>query len=241
MCILPQAAVPAPPCPAPAAHRLLPAQREQLALNALAGHSVSALAQEHQVSRKFVYQQLHQAQDALDQVFAPAPADQDVVLFTLPITKDWLRQFVLGLLLICHSSLRGVTELLADLFAYPLSLGTVHNILQQAVTAARGVNSQADLSRIRLGAHDEIFQGGQPVLVGADVASTYCSICSAWRRTATPTPGACACWSWPTAASNRKRPSPTSPGACGPRRWRCYPGSPAGAISFTCSMRLCRW
>jgi len=35
---------------------LLPPQRQQLALEALAGHSVSALAQEHQVSRKFIYQ-----------------------------------------------------------------------------------------------------------------------------------------------------------------------------------------
>jgi hypothetical protein len=178
MCILPHASAPAQPCPAAPAHSLLPPQRQQLAVDALAGHSVSALAQEHQVSRKFVYQQLRHAHDALDQAFTPPPADQDAVLFTLPITKDWLQQFVLGLLLICHSSLRGVTELLADLFDYPLSLGSVHNILQQAVTSARGRNGQEDLSRIRVGAHDEIFQAGQPVLVGADVASTYCYLLS---------------------------------------------------------------
>jgi len=166
MCILPPAPAAAQPCPAPAAaHRLLPHQRQQLALEALAGHSVSVLAQEQQVSRKFIYQQLHQAHDALD-------------LFTLPVTKHWLRQLVLGLLLVCHSSLRGVTELLDDLFDYPLSVGSVHNILQQAVTTARRVNGQEDLSRIRLGAHDEIFQAGQPVLVGADVASTYCYLLS---------------------------------------------------------------
>jgi hypothetical protein len=157
---------------------LLPPQRQQLALDALAGQSVSVLAQEHHVSRKFVYQQLHQAHDALDQAFTPAPADQDAVLFTLPVTKHWLRQFVLGVVLIGHSSLRGVTELLADLFDYSLSLGTVHNILQQAVTTARCVNDRQDLSHIRLGAHDEIFQAGQPVLVGADVASTYCYLLS---------------------------------------------------------------
>jgi hypothetical protein len=159
---------------------LLPHQRQQLALDVLAGHSVSALAQEHQVSRKFVYQQLHQAHQALDQAFVPADADADAdaVLFTLPITKHWLRQLVLGLLLICHCSLRGVTELLADLFDYPLSLGSVHNILQQAVTVARCVNDQEDLSAIAIGAHDEIFQAGQPVLVGADVASTYCYLLS---------------------------------------------------------------
>jgi len=95
---------------------LSPAQRQQLALEALAGHSVSALAQEHQVSRKFVSQQRQQAQDALDEAFAPGTADADAVRFTLPVTKHGLRQFVLGLLLICHSSLRGVTELLDDLF-----------------------------------------------------------------------------------------------------------------------------
>ncbi len=178
MCILPPAPAAAQPCPTAPAHRLLSPQRQQLALEALAGHSVSALAQEHQVSRKFIYQQLHQAHDALDLAFAPPPADQDAVLFTLPVTKGWLRQLVLGLLLVCHSSLRGVTELLDDLFDYPLSLGSVHNILQQAVTTARRLNGQEDLSRIRLGAHDEIFQAGQPVLVGADVASTYCYLLS---------------------------------------------------------------
>src|SRR5262245_9523725 len=179
MSILPPAPAPAQPYPTtPAANRLLPHQRQQLAVDALAGQSIRVLAQEHHVSRKFVYQQLHRAHDALDQAFTPASADQDAVLFTLPVTKNWLRQFVLGVVLIGHSSLRGVTELLADLFDYPLSLGTVHNILQQAVVTARCVNDQADLSRIRLGAHDEIFQVGQPVLVGADVASTYCYLLS---------------------------------------------------------------
>jgi hypothetical protein len=178
MCILPQAPAAAQPMPAtPAAHHLAPPQRQQLALDALAGQSVSTLAEHHQVSRKFIYQQLHQAHAALDQAFAPAPRDQDV-LFCLPVTKDWLQQFVLALVLIGHSSLRGVTELLADLFDYPLSLGSVHNILRQAVSTARGLNDQEDLSRVRLGAHDEIFQAGQPVLVGADVASTYCYLLS---------------------------------------------------------------
>jgi hypothetical protein len=178
MCILP-AAIPAVPAIAdtPAARHLSPAQRQQLARDALAGQSISALAAQHQVSRKFVYQQRHRADDALEQAFAPAPADDDV-LFCLPVTPAWLQQLVLGLTLICHSSLRGVTELLADLFDYPLSLGSVHNILQKAVATARDLNTNADLSRIRLGAHDEIFQAGRPVLVGADVASTYCYLLS---------------------------------------------------------------
>src|SRR4029453_8257269 len=31
-----------------------------------------------------------------------------------------------------------------------------------------------DLAGVRIGAHDEIFQAGHPVLVGVDTASTYC-------------------------------------------------------------------
>jgi hypothetical protein len=153
---------------------LAPARRQQLAVEALAGQPVSALAREHQVSRQFVYRQAQHAHDALDQAFTPTPADPHAVLFTVPVTKDWLQQLVLGLVLLCHSSLRGVTELLADLFDYPLSLGSVHNIVRQAVASARGLNDRDDLSGIHVGAHDEIFQGRQPVLVGADVASTYC-------------------------------------------------------------------
>jgi hypothetical protein len=147
-------------------------------LDALAGQSISALACQHQVSRKFVYGQLDVAHDALDKAFAPAPLPHEPVLFYLPVTKAWLRQFVLALLLICHSSLRGVVELLADLFHFHLSLGSVHNTVPSAVAAARQVNAREDLSAVQFGAHDEIFQAGDPVLVGVDARSTYCYLLS---------------------------------------------------------------
>jgi hypothetical protein len=164
--------------PASRAATLAGPTRQQLALDALAGVPISQIASEQQVSRKFVYQQLHQAQDALENAFAPPPDQPPQLLFWLPVTRPWLRQLVLGLTLICHSSVRGVCELLGDLFDHPLSVGTVHNILQQAVTAARCVNTQQSLDAIRIAAHDEIFQSGRPVLVGADVASTYCYLLS---------------------------------------------------------------
>ena len=164
--------------PASRAATLAGPTRQQLARDALAGVPISQIASEQQVSRKFVYQQLHQAQDALENAFAPPPDQPPQLLFWLPVTRPWLRQLVLGLTLICHSSVRGVCELLGDLFDHPLSVGTVHNILHQAVTAARGVNTQQGLDAIRIAAHDEIFQSGRPVLVGADVASTYCYLLS---------------------------------------------------------------
>ena len=112
-----------------------------------------------------------------DPAFAPTPKP-DEVLFYLPVTKAWLRQLVLALVLICHSPDRGVVELLRDLFDYPISLGTVHNIVHSAVEPARAISRRYDLAAVRIGAHDEIFQALHPVLVGVDTASTYCYLLS---------------------------------------------------------------
>jgi hypothetical protein len=139
---------------------------------------IAHLAADHDVSRKFVYQQAAQAEQALDAAFAPPDPDADRILFHLPVTKAWLQQLTLGLVLICHSSYRGVVELCRDLFDYPLSLGTVHNLAHRAVAQARHCNDAYNLRRVRIGAHDEIFQAGAPVLVGVDVASTYCYLLS---------------------------------------------------------------
>src|SRR5262249_1779512 len=153
-------------CPAKA---LAAPPRQALAVQALAHtQPVAVLARRHDVSRKFVYQQADKAQHALDQAFAP-PAPPAAVLFRLPVTKPWLRQLVVSLVLSGHSSIRGVTELRADVFDYPLAVGTVPNILTEAVATARAVNGRYDLAAVRLAALDEIFQAGCPVLVGGDV------------------------------------------------------------------------
>src|SRR5208283_3431537 len=135
-------------------------------------------ARQHEVSRKFLYQQVHTAEQALSQAFAPPPTPPDKVLFYLLVTKAWLRQLVLGLVLICHSSTRGVVELLRDLFDYRISLGSVHNIVHSPVPDARRINQQYDLSPILVGLLDEIFQAGDPVFVGVDAQSTFCFLLS---------------------------------------------------------------
>jgi len=161
------------------AKAMMPLQRRQLALQALTGaETISHLAGQHEVSRKFVYQQTAKAEDALDAAFSLDAIDDQKVLFYLPVTKAWLRQLILALTLICHSSLRGVVELLHSVFDYDISLGTVHNVIQAEVAQARACNEQQDLSGVRIGAHDEIFQGSQPVLVGVDADSTYCYLLS---------------------------------------------------------------
>ncbi len=147
--------------------------RKDLAIQALArSTTISDLSVRHSVSRKFIYQQAHKAGAALDEVFSGTPEDD--VLFHLVGRKTWLRQVIVALTLICRSSYRGVVEFLRDLLGVPISIGTVHRVLQSATRQAGIVNRDQDLSGILVGLHDEIFQGTLPVLAGVDAASTYC-------------------------------------------------------------------
>jgi hypothetical protein len=153
-----------------------PGDRAGLAVEVLARTKpVSRLAEGIGVSRKFLYRQAAKASEALETAFAPGEPDEDRVLFHLPVTKDWIRQLVLAQVLIGHSSFRGVAEILDAVLDYrDISPATVHNIVMAALPQARAVNDAQDLGGIRVGAHDEIYQARRPVLVGADVKSTYC-------------------------------------------------------------------
>jgi len=162
-----------------AAARLPGSDRKKLAIQALAGSgTVSDLAARHGVSRKFVYQQTHKARAVLDDAFSSATPDHEV-LFEMAGTRAWLRQVIVALTLTCRSSYRGVVEFLRDLLGVPVSLGCVHDVLEAATRQASAINHDQDLSGIRVGLHDEIFQGATPVLAGVDAASTYCYILAA--------------------------------------------------------------
>ena len=164
------------------AARLPGVDRKDLAVQALArSETVSDLAARHGVSRKFVYQQTHKARIALADAFSPAVPDSEV-LFEVAVTKAWLRQVIVGLTLICRSSYRGVLEFLRDLLGLAVSVGCVHDALQAATRQASAINQDQDLSGIRVGLHDEIFQGATPVLAGVDAASTYCYLLAAEER-----------------------------------------------------------
>jgi hypothetical protein len=161
-----------------AAKAMLAGRRQQLAVQALAGtRTITTLAAETHVSRKFVHRQISIANQALGEAFEKPRPDNEV-WFYLPVTKQWLEQLCLALTLICHSSLRGVVELVRDLFDTKISLGTVQNIVHAAVELARKNNNAQDLRQVRVGAHDEIYQCKQPVLVGMDALSSFCYLLS---------------------------------------------------------------
>ena len=110
-------------------------QRLKLAVQALSRtESITMLAERHGVSRKFIYHQAEKGTQALKDVLESPSLDDDEVLFYLPVTRAWLRQVVLGLVLLCHSSFRGVIAF------FPRSPGSSHRVGHgaQYCSAGRG-------------------------------------------------------------------------------------------------------
>lgn len=163
-----------------AASTILSRERKQLAIQAIAGtSSISELASGADTSLKFIYTQKYKAEEALNEAFSENTNIDEAVLSCLSITKSWIYRLILALILICHSSFRNVCESLKDLFDVDISVGTVHNVVERAVESAKRKNVEENLTPIKVGAHDEIFQGRTPVLVRCDAKSTYCNLLSA--------------------------------------------------------------
>ena len=104
---------------------------------------VTHLARRHGTSRKFVRAQRERAGHALELAFAEPSAPSLVEPFPR-VTDAWVRRFVLGVVLIAHSSYRHVVELLRDLFGVSLSIGTIHTWVVQAAQRAAGINREQE-------------------------------------------------------------------------------------------------
>jgi hypothetical protein len=160
-----------------AAHTLNSTQRQKIGVQAIGGNTpIAHVAEHHGVSRKFVYQQKEKALEGITQAFENHSPDEgkDKVLFYIPVTKRWLMQVVLALIFISRASYQGVIEFFRDIFDCKISKGTVHNIVYEHLEKAKEINRQQNLSQIGTGLHDEIYQTGDPVLVGCCARSTYC-------------------------------------------------------------------
>ena len=153
--------------------RLTPELKKSIALQAISGSNVTQLAQKHQVCRNTVYSQKLLAQTAANEVFlAPVPDGQ--VLFDLPVTKDFLRQLVLGMLLICKASYRDVQMFLNDVFDTSISIGTITNIHNDACLKAAEINISYGLDTVKQNASDEIYHRNKPYLAVVDIHSRFC-------------------------------------------------------------------
>ena len=176
--------IPAINCKSSEPFRINLENKTRIALAVLGNESPTKIAEDYGISRMSVYRAKEVAASAIAQAFACSDESSAIeheqdrsseeVLVQIDITKEWIQSLVLSLILVCHSSYEGVVELIETFFQTTLSKGTIFNIIAAATKRAAQLNLQADLTAVKVGAHDEIFQCGEPVLVGCDVESTYC-------------------------------------------------------------------
>ncbi len=151
--------------------------RKELALKALKkDKSVSKLAEQNDVSRKFVHKQKNKLVNAIDSAFSETDATNDAhkVLYYMPVTKQYISLMVVCLLLFSRCSFRGIRRFLSVCLDYEISQGGIHNIAAVAIQRAEKINSQEDLSQAKLVANDEKFHLNKPILSGTDIRSLYC-------------------------------------------------------------------
>lgn len=89
------------------------------------------------------------------------------------VQKKVIEKTILCLILLCHSSYRGIEQFLEIITENKISLGAISNIVRLAGERAKKLNDSKDLSLIKEGALDEIFSNSTPALVGVDLKSSY--------------------------------------------------------------------
>jgi hypothetical protein len=171
---------------------------------------VARLARRHGTSRKFVRAQRERAREAIDVAFAEPPAAPLVETFPR-VSETWVRRFALAVILIVHGSYRQVVELLRDLFGLSLSIGTIHSWVEQAAQP----NDQPRAGSVGVRKACTTRSSGQPAGACRHRCRLDLLLSAAGRQSsATPTPGACTCWTLPSKGSIPTTRWPTRARGC---------------------------
>jgi hypothetical protein len=120
------------------------------------------------MSRGYVYEQKSKVYDYAKDLDC---AEADVPV--LRLDKRTVDRIILSLTLDCQSPIDGIVRFFETVIQMSVSAGTISGVIAEATKRARAFDDSIDLSGIRQGANDEIFQCGVPILTGIDPESTY--------------------------------------------------------------------
>lgn len=144
-------------------------ERIIIGCRAVGGENITRIAEEFKTNRVFIYTQKEKTLKTIEENFDKEKQNAPVVL----MNDSLIKRIILSCAVECKGSIRDIKEHLHNVFDFDISEGKISDILNIAADKAREFNSSIDLSSIKIGAHDEIFQAGMPVLVGVDPYSTY--------------------------------------------------------------------
>ena len=131
--------------------------------------SADSIAEEHDISRSYVYKLETQAEGIFNTIVENSKLD----CVLLPVDSNFIRKNVLSLSMNCHASYEGIQRHLEDVCHVHISIGEISNIINEACILADDINKSIDLSKVKQTANDEIFQGNKPVLTTVDLLSSY--------------------------------------------------------------------
>lgn len=92
---------------------------------------------------------------------------------SININKEIIKRTIISCAVECKGSIEDIQAHLENIYDIHISEGSISNILTEAAEKAKIFNDSISLDKIKIGASDEIFQAGNPVLVGVDPLSTY--------------------------------------------------------------------
>jgi hypothetical protein len=84
-----------------------------------------------------------------------------------------IEKIIVGCMLVCKASTEDTQRFMDWIFEIWVSIGKISSTINKAAAKAEEWNKSVDLSKIKIGANDEIFQGNKPVLVGVDPQTTF--------------------------------------------------------------------
>lgn len=144
-----------------------------IALQALSQkQTITELSKLYHCSRTTVHKQKNKALEAANKAFEE---EKDKILFYIPVTKAFIHMVIIALFLICGSSYRGIIFFLETIFDYPISLGSVFNVIDTAADKATSINDSYDLNAIETSAADELYHRNKPILSVVDIDSRFCA------------------------------------------------------------------
>ena len=146
-----------------------PSEKFKIGCAALGGASVSELSNTSGISRGYIYRQKDKVIE-----YANKLDNSEIEVPTLKLDKQTIDRMILSLTLDCQSPNSGIVRFFETVVCeVSVSAGYISGVLAEAARRARAFDDQIDLSKIRQGANDEIFQCGVPILTGIDPESTY--------------------------------------------------------------------
>lgn len=89
------------------------------------------------------------------------------------IDQRIIKRIIISCALECKGSIEDIQAHLENIFDHHISEGSISNILSEAADKAKAFNESILLDKIKIGVSDEIFQAGDPVLVGVDPITTF--------------------------------------------------------------------